>query len=410
MFRNGILAGLRVVEASAFVAAPLGGLTLAQMGADVIRIDPLEGGLDYRRWPVVDENLSLFWRGLNKSKRSVALNLADPEGREIAMALISAEGGDAGLFITNFPPRGWLDYEQLRGRRPDLIQVTLQGDHKGGSAVDYTVNARLGIPFITGEGGADRAVNHVLPAWDVATGHLVAVALLAAERRRSRTGQGEHVKLALEDVALAVMDHLGFLAEATRGQTRARNGNELFGAFGRDFVCRDGRRLIVIALTLKQWRSLLEATSLGEAASSIERRLGLDFAKEGDRFRARRELAEIFGAWIGERAYAEAAELFERGGVCWAPYQTIRELVDADPACSPENPLFSLIDQPEVGPILRARSPLRFQHAANPMAERAPALGEHTQAVLSELLGIDPTSYGRLRARGVVAAADAPRD
>ena len=103
----------------------------------------------------------------------------------------------------------------------------MQGDHKGGSAVDYTVNARIGIPYLTGDGPADIPVNHVLPAWDVATGHLVALALLAAERRRSRTGLGSHVQLALEDVALAVMDHLGFLAEAAvwvlRGSATATN-------------------------------------------------------------------------------------------------------------------------------------------------------------------------------------------
>ncbi len=407
MLGGGILAGLRVVEASAFVAAPLGGLTLAQLGADVIRIDPLEGGLDYRRWPIGDGNVSLFWSGLNKSKRSVALNLADPEGREIAMALITAGGADAGMFLTNFPPRGWLDHERLKSRRSDLIQVTLQGDHKGGSAVDYTVNARVGLPFITGEGPDDHPVNHVLPAWDVATGHLVAVALLAAERRRARTGQGEHVKLALEDVALAVMDHLGFLAEAQLGATRRRNGNELFGAFGRDFACRDGRRVIVIGLTLKQWRSLVDATGLAEAAASIEESLGLDFSREGDRFRARRELGEAIGAWIGERAFAEVAERFERAGACWAPYQSLSELVNSDPACSLENPLFTRVDQPRVGEILRARSPLRFEGVATPAAGPAPTLGEHTEAVLAEILAIDSAAYGRLHDRGVVRAAGA---
>ena len=81
MSNDSILAGLRIVEASAFVAAPLGGMTLAQLGADVIRIDALGGGLDYRRWPVTDDNVSLFWCGLNKSKRSVAIDIASPQGR-----------------------------------------------------------------------------------------------------------------------------------------------------------------------------------------------------------------------------------------------------------------------------------------------------------------------------------------
>ena len=199
MSTGAILGGLRIVEAAAFVAAPLGGMTLAQMGADVIRIDALGGGLDHRRWPVTEDGTSLFWCGLNKHKRSVALDLAAPEGREIAMALICAPGSDAGMLLTNFPPRGWLAHEALRERRTDLIQLTLQGDRHGGSAVDYTVNARVGVPFITGPQEGAEAVNHVLPAWDLITGQMVAVGLLAAERHRRRTGAGQHVKLALED-------------------------------------------------------------------------------------------------------------------------------------------------------------------------------------------------------------------
>ena len=260
-----ILSGMRVVEAAAFVAAPLGGMTLAQMGADVIRIDALGGGLDYRRWPVTDDNTSLFWAGLNKSKRSVALDLASAEGRELAMALITAPGEDAGMLITNFPPRGWLDFEKLRARRDDLIQLTLQGDRHGGSAVDYTLNARVGVPYITGPADRDDVVNHVLPAWDLITGQMIAVGLLAAERHRGRSGAGQHVKLALEDVALAVMGHLGFIAEAQLGQQRERHGNELFGAFGRDFLCANGERVMVVGLTGKQWRSICDATGLHDA-------------------------------------------------------------------------------------------------------------------------------------------------
>jgi 2-methylfumaryl-CoA isomerase len=402
MLGQGILSDMRVVEASAFVAAPLGGLTLAQMGADVIRIDPLGGGLDSARWPMSDSDVSLFWCGLNKSKRSVALNLADPEGREVAMSLITAPGEGAGLFVTNFPPRGWLDYGKLRARRADLIQLTLQGDHKGGSAVDYTVNARVGIPYVTGPVDDQGPVNHVLPAWDVATGHLVATGLLAAERNRIRTGQGQHVKLALEDVALAVMGHLGFIAEAQLGRARGRYGNDLFGALGRDFACADGRRVIAIGLTLKQWNSLVEATGLAQTIEMIGARLGLDLTKEGDRFLARRELGAAIGGWIAARSFAEVAASFDRAGACWAPYQTIDELVRADPACSVENPLFDTVDQSGVGRVLSPRSALRFDAFDARPAGTAPALGEHTEAVLGEILGIDGAAYARLHDRGIV--------
>jgi 2-methylfumaryl-CoA isomerase len=405
MTQPGILSGMRVVEAAAFVAAPLGGMTLAQMGADVIRIDTVGGGLDYRRWPVTGDGASLFWCGLNKSKRSVVLDLASPQGRELAMALIAAPGDDAGLFLTNFPPRGWLDHDRLRERRADLIQLTLQGDRHGGSAVDYTVNARMGLPYVTGPAGGDDAVNHVLPAWDVITGQMVAVGLLAAERHRRRTGQGQHVKLALEDVALAVMAHLGFVAEAQRGQPRRRHGNELFGAFGRDFVTADAQRVMVVGLTLKQWRALCDAMQLGEAMDALGARLGLDLSREGDRFRARSEIAALVGPWIAARPLAEVAAALDRHGACWSRYQDIATLVRDDPECSPANPMFAAIEQPGVGPLLAPGIPLDFGAVARRPAQPAPRLGEHTEQVLAELLGIDAAQFGRLHDQGVVRSA-----
>lgn len=147
----GILSGLRVVEGSAFVAMPLGGMTLAQLGADVIRFDPIGGGLDYTRWPVtLDGQHSLFWAGLNKGKRSIAIDFRKPEGQELLTQLICAPGENAGLFLTNFPIRGWLGYEILKAQREDLIMVNLSGRWDGTSEVDYTVNPQVGFPMVTG--------------------------------------------------------------------------------------------------------------------------------------------------------------------------------------------------------------------------------------------------------------------
>jgi 2-methylfumaryl-CoA isomerase len=399
---QGILAGMRVVEAAAFVAAPLGGMTLAQMGADVIRIDALGGGLDHGRWPVTEDGTSLFWCGLNKGKRSVALDLQSPEGRELAMAIATAPGENAGLFLTNFPPRGWLDPERLRARRADLIQLTLQGDRHGGSHVDYTVNARVGIPQVTGPVEDAEPTNHVLPAWDLVTGQMVAVGLLAAERHRRLTGEGQHVKLALQDVALAVMNHLGFLEEARRGQPRQRHGNELFGAFGRDFACADGERVMVVGLTGKQWRTLCEALAIQPEVDALGRRLGLDLGLEGNRFLARQELAQIVGGRIAARRFEDLAARFDAAGVCWGRYQSIGQLVREDPECSPANPMFNTIAQPGVGEMLAAGLPLDFSAGARLPAAPAPVLGEHTEQVLHALLGVDAAQFGRLHDKGVV--------
>lgn len=400
MSTDGILAGLRVVEASAFVAAPLGGMTLAQLGADVIRIDAIGGGLDYRRWPVTENNVSLFWAGLNKCKRSVALDISSAQGRELAMAIITAPGEDAGLLLTNFPPRGWLSYEALSARRSDLIQLTIQGDRHGGSAVDYTINPALGLPFLTGHEGV---VNHVLPAWDLVTGQMAATGLLAAERHRRRNGVGQHVKLALEDSALAVMGHLGFIAEAQLGQTRERAGNYLYGAFGRDFVTADGERVMVVGLTAKQWRGLVTATGMAEAIAQLGSQLQLDLNQEGNRFLAREAIAELVGAWIAARAYDLVETAFNQHSVCWSRYQTVAELVSNDAACSLANPLFSSIEQPGIGHLLAPATPLDFSASSRVPAAPAPVLGAHTEEVLVELLGLSSAEFGRLHDQGVVA-------
>jgi 2-methylfumaryl-CoA isomerase len=403
----GILHGLRVVEVSTFVAAPLGGMTLAQLGADVIRIDPPMGGLDYRRWPVTADNTSLFWAGLNKSKRSVAIDINQPEGRELAQALITAPGEDAGILLTNFPPRGWLDYEALKTRRADLIQLTIQGDHKGSSAVDYTVNPKVGMPFITGPLGYEGAVNHVLPAWDLITGQMAAVGLLAAERHRRRSGEGQLIKLALEDVALAALGHLGFIAEAQLGQERPRYGNDLFGAFGRDFMTSDGARIMVVGLTSKQWRALCTATGIGDQIKTLAARLGVNLDQEGERFMARDAIAGLVGPWIAARTLPEVGATFDAQSVCWGRYQTVKQLVDNDPVCSEANPMFRRVEQPGIGTLLVPASPLYFS-SGGPPARPAPRLGADTEEILSVVLGLSSTEFGRLHDIGIVGTGFRP--
>ena len=286
---NGILAGLRVIEGSAFVAAPLGGMTLAQLGADVIRFDPIGGGLDAKRWPMTRDGAhSLFWTGLNKGKRSIAVDFRTPRGQQLLTQLICAPGPDAGIFSTNFPARGWLAYDALRTHRDDLIMVNLLGRRDGGSEVDYTVNPALGFPALTGASDTDIPVNHVFPAWDAIAGNMLAVAMLAAERHRTRTGAGQLVTLALKDVGLSMLGHLGMIGEVmVNDSDRARYGNYLFGAFGRDFVTADAQRVMVVGLTDMQWNTLVRATGTADGMRAIGEQLSMDLNDEGNRFVAR---------------------------------------------------------------------------------------------------------------------------
>lgn len=401
---TGILSDLRVVEGSAFVAAPLAGMTLAQLGAEVIRFDPIGGGLDRHRWPVTTSGKSLYWASLNKGKRSIQVDIRKPEGRELIHALVTAPGPGNGLFLTNFPAEGWLAYETMKKRREDLVMVAIRGQPDGATAVDYTVNAAAGFPLATGPEDTDGPINHVLPAWDIATGLSAAFGLLAAERHRRITGKGQLVQLSLMDSALAMLGHLGILAEVqVNGVDRPRHGNDLYGAFGRDFACSDGERVMIVALTDRQWRALVEATGTAEKIAAVEKTLALDFRKEGDRFAARDTLNPLIGAWIAARPYEEVARVFTENGVLFERYQSFGELVAGDPRCSLANPLFGMVDQPGIGKMLTPGSLLDFGASPRSAPERAPELGQHTDQVLTEVLGLSAAEIGGLHDKGIVA-------
>jgi 2-methylfumaryl-CoA isomerase len=402
MTAQGILFGLTVVEGSAFVAAPLGGMTLAQLGADVIRFDQIGGGLDYGRWPLADNGDSLFWAGLNKGKRSLEVDLRSERGRELVEACIAA----AGAFLTNFPARGWLSYESLSAHRPDLVMVLLTGNRDGSSEVDYTVNPATGFPWATGPRNYAEPLNSVLPAWDAIMGGLAATGLLAAERHRSRTGEGQLVRVALSDVAFAMVGHLGRVAEAQLGsRDTPRDGNYLYGAFGHDFATSDGRRVMVVALTTRQWNALLEVTGLAATVSAIEQAIGIELQSVSHRFQARDLLAAVLAPWFEARTLDEIRASFEGTGVSWGAYQTFSQLVREDPRCSTENEMWELVEHPGVGSYLMPGTPLDFSSVPRVPVRRAPQLGEHTEAVLADLLGLTTAEIGLLERDGVVRCA-----
>jgi 2-methylfumaryl-CoA isomerase len=396
------LAGLRVVEVGTFVAAPLGGMTLAQLGADVIRVDPPGGGADYARWPLAASGTSLHWTGLNKAKRSFCADLRSAEGRELVTRLIVESGPDGGIVLTN-ADRPWLSHEALSVLRPDLIHLRVEGYHDGSPAVDYTVNASTGFPLITGPDALQSPVNHVLPAWDVACGLYAAVGLLSADRYRRISGRGQQLRLALNDVALATAGNLGFLAEAqVNGMSRPKIGNHLYGGFARDFLARDGHRVMVVALTGRHWSDLVTAAGIGVPVAAVEEALGADFSAEGDRYTYREVLAGLLQRWFAGHDLPEIRESLSRTSVLWSVYRSFTELAGA--ADVRANPMLGLIDQPGVGPHLAPASPLRAGAAAERKPARAPMLGEHSAQILRAELGLDTEQVTSLQQRGIVVS------
>ena len=400
-----VLAGLRVVEAASFIAAPSSGLHLAQLGAEVIRIDPIGGGPDYHRWPLTAAGASLYWEGLNKGKKSIAIDLGRPEGRTLVQRLAAADGENAGLFITNFPADGFLAHANLAALRPDIITLRIMGWSDGAPAVDYTVNAAMGIPVMTGPPSlGDAPVNSVLPTWDLLAGAYGAFTLLAAARRRSATGAGAEIKLPLGDLAAATLGHLGQLAEVLSGSDRPRLGNDLFGAFGRDFVTGDGHRIMVVAITARQWSALLAALGLAPAIAALEAELGVSFASdEGLRYRHRARLFAIFAPAFAAHSLTGLAPLLNSAGATWAPYRTVAEAAAARDRFGLGVAGMDTIMQPSGHRYPAPGAAAEFATLPRLPVAPAPRLGQHTDEILASVLGMAEHEVARLHDKGLVA-------
>jgi 2-methylfumaryl-CoA isomerase len=274
----------------------------------------------------------------------------------------------------------------------------------GAPAVDYTVNAAVGIPLMTGPASLGAApINSVLPTWDLLAGAYGAFALLAAERTRRATGKGTEIRLPLGDIAFATLGHLGQLAEVLiSGADRPRIGNDLFGAFGRDFATRDGLRVMLVAITARQWSGLIEALGVGSEVAALEAELDLSFAgDEGLRYRHRERLWPIFESAIAARDVDELAICFDERGVTWSPYRSVAEAAASRDRFGLATAIEAIV-HPSGYSYPAPGAAARF--AALPRLDVAPApkLGRHTDEILSSVLGLPDDDIAQLHDRKLV--------
>ena len=411
-----LLSGLSIIEASSFVASPTIGLYCGQFGAEVIRVDHLAGGLDYDRYMLTGEGRSLSWENLNRGKKSVALDLRSGEGRELLVELAAKTGN----LVTNLPERSFLGHQAIRAKQPDgaaeLVSVRIMGWHDGRQAMDFTVNAASGYPLMCGPEDWDMEtappVNQVLPAWDFITGAYGAFALVSAIRHREQTGQGSELRIPLGDVAIGTVANSGSMAEMLyRGGDRERLGNAIWGAFGRDFRSRDGVRFMVAALTEKQWHGLVAAFDADAKIAELESELGVCFA-DGDtpRFANRHRLFALFQSIAETLDYDELAARMAAEGTTFERYRTMFEAAN-DPVLVADNPLFARTTGNPSGfeyPAPRSFANIPGREAGDPAP--APYLGQHTEEVLAERLGLSSGQIGALVDKGLAALSDEATD
>ena len=403
-----LLDDVSIIEASSFVASPTAGLYCAQLGAEVIRVDHKEGGLDYDRYMLTKEGRSLSWENLNRAKKSVALDLRSGEGRELLVELSARTGN----LITNLPAQSFLSHDAVAATCPDLVSVRIMGWHDGRQAMDFTVNAASGYPLMCGPEDWDEAtappVNQVLPAWDFITGAYCAFALISAIRHRDHTGQGNELRVPLGDVAIGTVANSGALAEMLyRGGDRERLGNAIWGAFGRDFRSRDGTRFMVAALTAKQWAGLVKAFGIENEIAALEEQVGARFASGDDpRFRHRHALFTLFQNQAEMLEWTELERRMRAEGCTFERYRTMHEAAN-DPVLVGDNPLFTPTADNPSGfgyPATRSFANIPGREAGSPAP--APYLGQHTEEVLSERLGLSSGAIGALVDRDIARLSD----
>lgn len=407
-----LLSDLSIIEVSSFVASPTAGLYCAQMGAEVIRVDHKAGGLDYDRFMLTKEGRSLSWENLNRAKKSVALDLRSSEGRELCVELAAKTG----QCITNLPEKSFLSHAAMAAKRDDMISVRIMGWHDGRQAMDFTVNAASGYPLMTGPEDWDPEtappISQPLPAWDFITGAYSAFSLMTALRYRDATGQGSEMRVPLGDVAIGTLANSGTMAEMLyRGGNRERLGNAIWGAFGRDFQAKDGTRFMVAALTPKQWKGLVEAFDVGEPIAALEAELGVDFnAGDRPRFEHRNRLFDIFQDISQSHDYSYLEERMAAQGCTFEKYRSHYE-ASLDPVLVDENPLFGPSPVNPSGleyPATRSFANMPAHEVADPAP--APFLGQHSEEVLAEKLGLSSGAIAKLIDAGTVALSDENAD
>ncbi|MDL2353202.1 MAG: CoA transferase [Pseudomonadota bacterium] len=403
-----LLTGLKVIEVSSFVASPTAGLYLAQLGAEVIRVDHTAGGLDYDRALLTREGRSLAWENLNRAKKSVALDLQSKEGRALLIELVRKTG----VLITNLPVDSFLSHAAIAAECPELVSVRIMGWHDGRQAMDFTVNAASGYPLMTGPADWDQAsappINQVLPAWDFITGAYCAFALLAGLRHRDATGEGIEMRVPLGDVAIGTAANSGAMAEMLyRGGDRERLGNAIWGALGRDFTSRDGKRFMVAALTAKQWNALILALGVADQIAALETSSGLSFAtSDANRFDQRNQIFALLQGAAGQLDYADLAQRLTAAGATFEHYRTMFEMAN-DPQLVADNPLFGPSPANPSGFVYPAtRSFVNVPEMAVGDPQPAPYLGEHSEQVLADVLGLAPEEISTMIESGLVARSD----
>ena len=405
----GPLAGTRVLDLSRVLAGPWAGQNLADLGAEVIKIERPKVGDDSRAFgpPWIkdaqgrDTKDSAYFTSANRGKKSVTVNLAQPEGQ----ALVRELAVKSDVLLENYKfgdlQRYGLGYEDLRNIHPRLIYCSVTGFGQTGPyrerpGYDFMIQGMGGMMSVTGEpdgtpgGGPQRAG---VPIADIITGMYASIAICAALAHRAHSGKGQHLDLALLDSQIALLAYQNTNYFAT-GKPPPRIGNLHPNIVPyQPFRCADGE-VILACGNDNLYRKFCEAAGCPELAADPR------FATNGKRVENRKELSRLLGEIFARRTKKEWVELLDAAGVANGPINDIAQ-VFAEPQVQARGVKIE-VDHPVAGKLPMVASPMRFSDTPLEHKTPPPLLGEHTEAVLRDVLGKSAGEIARLRARGVL--------
>lgn len=375
---TGLLDGVRVVDLSRVLAGPFAAQILAEMGADVIKVEPPEGDSARGIGPFVNGR-SMYFSSLNTNKRGVVLDLRTAAGRRSLDALLDT----ADIVVENYRPAAAaklaLTPQVLLERHPRLVVATISGFGRGSAreseaAYDLVAQAEAGIMSVTGEPGG-APVRAGIAISDLAAGLWGALGALAGYTRRLRDGHGSHVEVPLLDAALSLLTYVATDAMATgRGPGPVGSGHQNIVPY-RAFATSDGW-LVIAALGDKFWPMLCDVLDLGDLAARE------DLRTNDQRTTSRTVVDDAIEEAIARLTTAEARRRLTEGGIPNAP---IHSMIDAlGTPYVKERGLVKEVASPE-GPYHVVQGPLRDGRQPHP----APALGEHTAEIMREVLPAD---------------------
>jgi crotonobetainyl-CoA:carnitine CoA-transferase CaiB-like acyl-CoA transferase len=399
--RSGPLKGMRVIDLSHVMAGPVCGLMLADMGADVIKVEKLEGGDDTRRMlpPDINGEPAAFMM-MNRNKRGIALDLKHPRGKEVLKRLVAT----ADVLIENYRrdtmERLGVGYEMLKEINPGLIYCEISGFGRTGpladqGGFDLVAQGMSGLMSITGEGPGREPVKVGAPVTDITAGILGAMGVCAAYIHKLKTGEGQRVDTSLFEAGITHTYWQSAIAFATGVSPGPMGSAHPLSAPYQAFPTKDGW-INLGASNQRTWLKLVEVLDDAELAADPR------FKDNAGRMGNLPALVEVLTKHFKKRTTAEWLALLERAGVPAGPVLSIREMHAHPQTIARE--MVPEVEHPVAGKVQTIGLPVKFSKTPGKVAAPAPLFGQHTREVLAEL-GYSSDEIEKLIAERAVAAA-----